>query len=226
MQYQLSGVSLDDADMLVRQCEFPAMRRDPLRMIMFPNADPKPEEEEKERRWEIEHLQESLENDSCYFRKVTDSSGCYVGFAIWTLDPRSTVTGHKTKPTQRRESWNPASLDVKAWIEVSKSLRKERQRVLNGQQNIWRLNTISVAPEHQRKGVGSMLMQWGCEKADSSGWNSFVMASPDGVSLYRKFGFKAVGQVQTQHGSFTSMIREPRPSVGSFDNSTGDFMKH
>ncbi|KFY29611.1 hypothetical protein V494_08609 [Pseudogymnoascus sp. VKM F-4513 (FW-928)] len=210
MQYQLSGVSLDDTDMLVRQCEFPAMRRDPLRMIMFPNADPKPEEEEEERRWEIEHLQESLENDSCYFRKVTDSSGCYVGFAIWTLDPSSTVTGHKTKPTQRRESWNPASLDVKAWIEVSKSLREERQRVLNGQQNIWRLNTISVAPEHQRKGVGSMLVQWGCEKADSCGWISFVMASPDGVQLYNKFGFKAVGHVQSQHGPFTSMLREPK----------------
>ncbi|OBT73412.1 hypothetical protein VF21_08108 [Pseudogymnoascus sp. 05NY08] len=118
------------------------MRRDPLKMIMFPNADPSPEEEEEETRWSIEFLQESLEKDSCYFRKVTDSSGCYAGFAIWTLDPSSTVTGHKTKSTQKRESWNPVSLDVRAWIEVSKRLREERQRALNGQQNIWNINAL------------------------------------------------------------------------------------
>ncbi|KFY36697.1 hypothetical protein V495_07671 [Pseudogymnoascus sp. VKM F-4514 (FW-929)] len=172
-------------------------------MIMFPNGDPSPKEKEEEIRWSIEGLQKSLEKDSCYFRKVTDSSGCYAGFAIWTLDPSSTETGHKTKSTLKRESWNPASLDVRAWMEVSKRLRDERQRALYGQHNIWRLNTISVAPGHQSKGVGSMLLQWGCDKADSCGWNSFVMASPDGVPLYSKFDFKAVGQVQTKHGVFT-----------------------
>ncbi|KFY84560.1 hypothetical protein V500_09205 [Pseudogymnoascus sp. VKM F-4518 (FW-2643)] len=185
------------------------MRRDPLRMIMFPGADPNPNEEEEEIRWEIEGLQRSLKKDSCYFRKVTDSAGCYAGFAIWTLDPSSTETGHKTKSAQKLESWNPASLDVRAWIEVSKRLRDERQTVLNVQQNIWRLNTISVAPEHQRQGVGSMLLKWGCDKADSCGWNSFVMASPDGVQLYSKFDFRAVGQVQTKHGNLTTLAAHP-----------------
>jgi len=70
-----------------------------------------------------------------------------------------------------------------------------------------------VAPEHQRKGVGSMLLQWGCDKADLHGWNSFVMASPDGVPLYSKFDFKGVGQVWTEHGTFTSMFRESRRAV-------------
>lgn len=145
MQYQLSEVCSEDTDTLRRQCEFPAMRRDPLQMIMFPNADPNPKEEEEEIRWSIEGLQKSLEKDSCYFRKVTDSSGCYAGFAIWTLDPSSTETGHKTKSTLKRESWNPASLDVRAWMEVSKRLRDERQRALYGQQNIWsKSNTIFV----------------------------------------------------------------------------------
>lgn len=137
MQYLLSDVCLGDTDMLVRRCQFPAMRRDPLKMIMFPNANPSPKEEEEGIRWTIEGLQESLGKNSCYFRKVTDNPGCYAGFAVWTLDPSSTETGHKKKPTQRRESWNPASLDVKAWIEVSKHLREERQRVLNGPQNVW-----------------------------------------------------------------------------------------
>jgi hypothetical protein len=70
-----------------------------------------------------------------------------------------------------------------------------------------------VAPEHQRKGVGSMLLRWGCDKADCYGWNSFVMASPNAVPLYSKFGFKAVGQVCTGHGTFKSMFRESTMST-------------
>lgn len=34
------------------------------------------------------------------------------------------------------------------------------------------------------------------------------MASPDGVRLYSRFGFEVMGQVQTAHGTFTSMFRE------------------
>lgn len=79
-----------------------------------------------------------------------------------------------------------------------------------------------MAPEHQRQGVGSMLLQWGCDKADSCGWDSFVMASPDGVQLYSKFDFRAVGQVQTKHGNLTSMFRESRPFIERSDNSTDD----
>jgi hypothetical protein len=124
MQYQLSDVYLSDADMLVRQCEFPAMRRDPLQTIMFPNSDAKTYEEEEEAiRWTVEGLQESLENESCYFRKVIFGPGCNVGFAIWTLE--SGNQGTKQTPTlnKMRESWNPVSLDVRAWNQVSERLR-------------------------------------------------------------------------------------------------------
>ena len=68
-----------------------------------------------------------------------------------------------------------------------------------------------MAPEHQRKGVGSLLLQWGCDMADNYARSSFVMASPAGVPLYSRFDFKAVGEVCTEHGTFTSMFRESRP---------------
>jgi hypothetical protein len=137
MQYQLSDVCLSDTDMLVRQCEFPAMRRDPLQMTMFPNANPNFDEEEEEIRWTVEGLQESLENDSGCFRKVTVGCDCYAGFAVWTLESSSGKTRRKANSNERRESWNPASLDVRAWNQVSKRLREERQKVLDGKQNIW-----------------------------------------------------------------------------------------
>jgi predicted N-acetyltransferase YhbS len=72
------------------------------------------------------------------------------------------------------------------------------------------LNILSVDPTYQHQGVGSMLVQWGCKEADTHGRDSFLISSPAGIRLYSKFGFKAVGEVHTQTGTFTSMFREAR----------------
>lgn len=136
MQYQLSDVSINDADALVRQCPFPAMRQDPLRKIMFPEANADSHEEEEEIRWTVEGLKESLENESCYFRKVTFGSS-YVGFAVWTSESGRKRTRRKATSNEKRKSWNPAALDVEAWNQVSKRLREERLKVLLGQQHTW-----------------------------------------------------------------------------------------
>jgi predicted N-acetyltransferase YhbS len=69
---------------------------------------------------------------------------------------------------------------------------------------------MAVNPDHQRQGVGSMLMQSVCDKADENNLDAFVMSSPAGIRLYSKFGFKATGIVQTSQGVFTSMIRIAR----------------
>jgi hypothetical protein len=146
MHYQLLDVSINDAEAMVRQCQFPAMRQDPLRRIMFPKSnsgsyrEEEEEEEEEEIKWTIEGLEESLENESCYFRQVTYGSSC-VGFAIWTLESSGRATKQKPTPLKKRNSWNPAGLNVEAWNQVSMRLREERQRVLLGQQNIWSKST-------------------------------------------------------------------------------------
>ncbi|CZT51423.1 uncharacterized protein RSE6_12568 [Rhynchosporium secalis] len=193
MQYQLSDVQHSDAEVLVRQCEIPANRRDPLQTIMFPNANTRLSEEDEE--------------------IVMLGLDFYVGYAVWSLEYGSQGMKKAPAPDMRCESWNPATLDTRAWAEVSDRLREERKRVLHGQQTIWRLTSIQVVPEHQRKGIGSMLMQWGCDKADLNRWNSFVMAYPAGVPLYHKFGFKQTGQVWTELGIFKSMFRESKKAV-------------
>lgn len=66
---------------------------------------------------------------------------------------------------------------------------------------------MSVTPEYQRQGVGSTLMERFCRHVDENALDAFVMASPAGACLYSKFGFKAVGVVETEKGNFTSMLR-------------------
>ncbi|KAL3423245.1 acetyltransferase [Phlyctema vagabunda] len=189
------------------------MRQDSLQKIMFPKAYANSCEEEEQIWWTVEGLQESLENGSCYCRKIAIDSDCYAGFAVWTLDYSSEETKQTKASSKKHESWNPKSLDIKAWSQNSKRLREERERVLRGQANIWRLNTISVASGYQRQGVGSMLLQWGYDQADANGWDAFFMASPDGVSLYEEFHFEAVGLVWTVYGTFTSMFRKSRSCI-------------
>jgi hypothetical protein len=57
--------------------------------------------------------------------------------------------------------------------------------------------------------------QWGCDEADCHGWDTYVLASPAGSRLYRKFGFKNMGAVRTVKGTFTSMLRKARSEVGT-----------
>lgn len=47
-------------------------------------------------------------------------------------------------------------------------------------------------PEHRRRGVGSMMVEWGVTKADKMGVESFLEASFIARPLYEKFGFVVV----------------------------------
>ena len=51
---------------------------------------------------------------------------------------------------------------------------------------------MGVHPDHRRRGVGSMLVQWGIDKADSLGLESAVEASDQGRYLYEGFYFRAL----------------------------------
>ena len=66
---------------------------------------------------------------------------------------------------------------------------------------------MAVDPNHQRQGVGSMLMKIFCDYVDGNALDAFVLSSPAGIRLYSKFGFRAVGVLETKHGNFTSMLR-------------------
>jgi predicted N-acetyltransferase YhbS len=69
----------------------------------------------------------------------------------------------------------------------------------------------SVNPRYQGQGMGSMLLRWGCDMADTDGQDTFLIASPAGILLYLKFGFNTVREIWTKGGIFTSMFRKAQP---------------
>jgi len=57
------------------------------------------------------------------------------------------------------------------------------------------MDATSVRDDHQRKGVGSLLISWGVQKADDLGVECFVEASDAGKHLYKKFGYIALTKI-------------------------------
>lgn len=146
---------------------------------------------------------------------------------------KTAVEAAKVGNEQKSEYWLPEALDVSAWLKVSAALKKERYRAIGQLGNVCRtlqlapalmivaanscvnmlycvgITIMSICPEYQRHGLGSTLMQHICEDIDRRDRYGYVLASPAGVSLYSKFGFEAVGQVDTPYGPITSMLRKP-----------------
>jgi len=147
MLFTLSTVDADDAELLVRKCDFPAMRDNPLHLLMFPQSSKDTEEEEI--KWTVEGLQDTLRRRPAGFRKVCLEDGTPVGFAGWSLEQTTPQQGtssgnvfevQEMDPARcaRRDYWHPNTLDVQTWVEVSKIFKTEKKRVLNNRKNIWR----------------------------------------------------------------------------------------
>lgn len=58
-----------------------------------------------------------------------------------------------------------------------------------GTDTLLELSVLVVSPNYQRRGIGTMLLEDGLRGADEAGLQAILGASPDGISLYRRYGF-------------------------------------
>ncbi|KAJ5377814.1 acyl-CoA N-acyltransferase [Penicillium cataractarum] len=82
---------------------------------------------------------------------------------------------------------------------------------------------ICCHPAHQHRGAASALMEWGCKRADALGLVTYLEAASTGLSLYRKFGFEPIQEIDfdlsrhdTEIGIRTTVIMKRLP-VGHVD---------
>jgi GNAT superfamily N-acetyltransferase len=80
---------------------------------------------------------------------------------------------------------------------------------------------VAVHPDHQRKGAGTLLIQWGLDHAQKVGLPAYLEASVYGYPLYLKLGFHDFAQVVIKAEDwggeadkvYTAMLKEPALST-------------
>ena len=164
-----------------------ASGRDPFIELCFNRTDVEKEPIEME----VEkHLKRMANPNFMYYKAVdpSDPEGAMLGVSFWYIaeDP---------KKEDRLSPWGdyPTGANVEC-LEAS-----------FGQLNEWRykhfmetgepyayLCMLSVSPETQRRGVGTALLRAGIEETERRGLQIYLDASPQGIGLYEKLGWKRV----------------------------------
>ena len=58
------------------------------------------------------------------------------------------------------------------------------------------LSICFVHPEHRRRGVGTLLVEWGIKKADEVNVECFVESTDEGKPLYERHGFANINEFE------------------------------
>ncbi|KAK4102455.1 acyl-CoA N-acyltransferase [Parathielavia hyrcaniae] len=77
------------------------------------------------------------------------------------------------------------------------------------------LKILLCHPSHQRRGAGTALAQWGIDQARRAGVHTTVFASPMGLRLYRRLGFREVGRFRVQLEGEGEFVEIPALALGS-----------
>lgn len=62
------------------------------------------------------------------------------------------------------------------------------------------LDMLGTHPSYNGKGIASMLLKWGLNRADNDGVPVFLSASPAGKPMYERRGFRVVWEEEVAGG--------------------------
>ncbi|KAE8394923.1 hypothetical protein BDV23DRAFT_179311 [Aspergillus alliaceus] len=219
--YSLLPVTLQDGPG-VASVQHNGFANDGFTLASFPNVPLRIKVKDSIERWPANFFAPG----SIYLKTVDIDSQEIVGYSKWQLDPQLAESvkdrfGSKEVPApeMKLERRDPVGLNDDLAETMTEKVLTVRNAVLGGRPHML-LSLISTIPSHRRRGVASQHLAWGTKLADEYHLPIWLDASPASVSLYKKYGFMAVGTVESDlsfgsngaaSGSYihTSMLREP-----------------
>jgi GNAT superfamily N-acetyltransferase len=95
----------------------------------------------------------------------------------------------------------PPGMKEDAWTVFLTGIYALRREHMGAKPHVL-LKFLVTHPDHHRRGAGRMLLEWGAEKADERGYESFLEATSVGRPLYERCGFKALEEKPFDAGKY------------------------
>lgn len=175
--------------------------------------------------------QSDLANPDVVFKKVVDTSlpSELVALAQWRIirfDQPPEKWDHDNATEYAEEvaaevGYDHPDFNSKLFIQNSRGLDALRRRWTQGKARI-HLAALCTAPQHQRRGAGKMLLDYGAELAEREALPTTILAIEFAVPLYTREGFKAPEEAVTEldlrewgadESHITRFMRKPAPAT-------------
>ncbi|KAF3907053.1 hypothetical protein AA313_de0208847 [Arthrobotrys entomopaga] len=218
MGFSLQQITESDIAELVR-VHANAFKTDQFSNFMLDGKPPGTHENLMER-----SIRAWLSDPTVWMVKAINDDGSIVGWACWLMKSAERSTAPETKesksnlvpppaategqtantlqprqpPSQKVEPDTPARI-------IGRQMRNDTMEWELGtmtEKNYLVLQGLVTRPEYQYQGVGSQLVRWGVDRADTRKLACWCHASPAGNQLYLKAGFQEVGSNDYDLGAF------------------------
>jgi predicted N-acetyltransferase YhbS len=103
-------------------------------------------------------------NDANYFKAIDTETGQVVGTAYWKVF-KELPSGEEAESSLQTRGDDPERNDA-AIADFRKGIEAARREIMAAEPCVL-LGVLVVLPEHQKKGVGRLLMQWGLDQMDT-----------------------------------------------------------
>ncbi|KAJ0413595.1 acyl-CoA N-acyltransferase [Aspergillus carlsbadensis] len=181
---------------------FSGFRKDGVMARCFP-------EKASVRQFWMDGLKRDLANPAVHLVAVVDTDlegSPIIAYANW-VEPRASKTSRQPadEQTQIQPMYPEDGDDLALASFYFPHLKEHRERNMAGR-TCWYLAGLVCHEAHQGRGAGGMLMRYGIGKADAMQADIYLEASPPGVPMYTKFGFREIGRVVVLDGEFMELF--------------------
>ncbi|OJD10146.1 hypothetical protein AJ78_08722 [Emergomyces pasteurianus Ep9510] len=123
------------------------------------------------------------------FKCVDTDTGKVVGMAVWDVYWRARTDEERKRPTT---AWLEGAEKERAEAFLE-SMWKMREKLLGGRRHVY-CSFLAVHPDHQRRGIGKPLMDWGLDVGEKLRLPVYLESTLAGLPLYTKLGFEKLSQ--------------------------------
>ncbi|KAF5002094.1 hypothetical protein FGRMN_577 [Fusarium graminum] len=169
----------------------------------------------------------ALQNLGPQFFAVAEEAGETVGFVRYK-EVRNTDSGNKPNSNASEATASapapPPVWTIKdhmkemwQWFDTrSEAIDASKDKAIDGRDH-FEVMHIMVHPQHQRKGIGSLLLRTVTDKADAVNAPMVIVSSIEGHGLYKKHGFESLGTWEIDNEAWAHKIAQYEKSVGYTD---------